>query len=1148
MSNFQFISSEWPSLFNSLEKAEKRAIIEPISSVRYQRYALEELLYCVFDYEHVELPFNKDIYNLLRQDLIKDIVPHKLLAGLDVARITGNRGAHYGNKVNGDDALVALKYIYSFTKWFANNYSQETDIDLPGVFNDTAVPDKEISSSAKKEIQNQLENEKNELLRKIKELESKNEQVQEKLKESESFRDKFLEQQKQKQVEIAKQRKERLKEIPSEFNEKETRKHIIDANLAEAGWSNLKPGYNIEYPVQHMPISADNPKGNGFVDYVLWGDDGLPLAIVEAKKTSTKAENGRHQASLYANSLEKMTGRRPVIFYSNGYTNYILDDTFYSAPRIVHGFYSKHDLERLILRRSKRKDIRKAEVNLAITDRPYQLHAIRRVAEAFATDSGNTYRGSKRAALLVMATGSGKTRTAASLVEVLCENNWAKHILFLADRTPLVRQAKSRFGEFLPDYSSSNLLEDKEDDSVRLVFSTYQTMINRMDSVFEDNHRFYGVGHFDLIILDEAHRSIYNKYKTIFEYFDALIVGLTATPKKGIHHNTYEVFECPKDDPTFYFGLEEATPKYLVPYKPYTINTSFVRGGIKYKDLTPEQQEVYENTFANEEGIIPDQVTPKEMLQKLFNKDTVKKVLKGFMDNGLKIEGNDKIGRTIIFASNQNHAEFIVQCFHEFYPHYPSDFIALVHNQVSHAQSIIDKFCDEKKENMPQIVVSVDMMDTGIDAPRILNLVFFKVVRSYAKFWQMIGRGTRLCPDIFGPGKDKTEFRIFDVCGNFESFEKKPEGIEYTKTKSLTQHIIEAKLDLIIALRKNGDDDFLSKANDLTDELYNWFEKINTKSIGAKLVIETIDKFSNRDRWNNLSASDIALLKKDISPIMFPDPSSEEQRRFDLMILRMQLVNISKDNVHPSSVEKLIKIADSLSEKYSVPKVREAKELIEKLKDERYYNHISIKKLDEINNVIRELLDALDQDDKKTIYYNIEDTDAEVIEFEGNAHEAGNVSPEIYRQRVERFVRENKHHITIHKLNTNIPITKAEVDVLENILFDGEERGTKEDFKRVFKSAPLGTFIRQIVGLDRLASERAFAELINQSQMSADQITFIRHIIDFLEVNGIIDPDMLFEPPFTDMNDQGVVGLFDQGDAHKIIDIIKGINHNANIG
>ena len=1143
--NFSFLENEWSSIYPKMLKAEARVITEPISSANYCRLVMEECIYKIYDIEYVQLPYNTKLANLVAQEEIKRIIPSHLRNGLRVVRLTGNAASHYGQRgVRSKDALTSIRYLFEFLKWFANNYSEATPI-LPGLFDESFIPKAGAAQRKLRELEKEHAAEEALLQEQIEVLKAANEAMEAKALQSEVALAQYEEKIAQSKAALQAQKQARIIEIPAEYNEAQTREHLIDAALREAGWHQLRAGRELEYRVTGMPLTKDNPKGNGSVDYVLWDDNGKPLALIEAKRTSSNIEVGKHQAYLYANCLEKMHGQRPIIFYTNGYETRIWEDLFYSTPREIYGFYTKEELQWLIQRNDTRKDIRQASVDKEIAGRPYQMEAIQRVAESLVIDSPAGLKGNKRNALLVMATGSGKTRTAAALVDILFQYNWVKRVLFLADRNALVSQAQKRFGEFLIDLSSIDLTQEKENNATRLVFSTYPSIMNKIDKGQQEGATFYGVGHFDLIIVDEAHRSVYNRYKAIFDYFDALVVGLTATPKDKIDHNTFELFDCSNDDPTFSYELEEAVASgFLNPYKSIDVSTEFIREGIKYNELSAEEKAQYEATFSDSTtGLFPEEIKANAMNKWLFNKDTVNKVLDALMENGLKIEGGDKIGRTIIFAVNQKHSDFIVKCFTERYPDKPAGFISTIHNKVSHAQSLIDAFCDEFKENNPQIAVSVDMMDTGIDAPRILNLVFFKVVRSYAKFWQMIGRGTRLCPDVYGPDQKKTEFLIFDVCENFEFFSVHKKGKSSGNSKPIAQQTFEARLQLSRLLAETGEEENLTLATALLDKLHNSIASLNEDRFQVKMNRRQVDEFSNRDRWNNLSAEDIHVIEAHLSALPIPETIHETARRFDLMMLKLQIANLLSLSEERQYQENLITIATQLSGKYTITPVLAAKDLIENLKDPDFYEKLTQLRLEEIRSEIRELVQYLDKKSRKPIYTNLQDSEVTMTVSEPLAPHSGH----IYKKRVESFIRENKNHLTIAKLSTNQPITTDELDQLEKILFDGAERGEKEDFIKVYGEQPLGAFVRSIVGLDTQAAQQAFADFLQVGNLSADQITFINTIINFLSKNGVIDKELLFQSPFTDMHDQGVFGLFDEVESGKIIRIIDGINRNAGV-
>ncbi|MES2284688.1 MAG: DEAD/DEAH box helicase family protein [Bacteroidota bacterium] len=1126
-----------------MKSAEERVNTEPVSTASYCRLVLEECMHTLFDLEYVEKPFNKELINLMNDEGIKNIIPFQLKEGLHIVRKTGNNAAHYGNRINSKDALISIRYLYTFLKWFALNYSK-TVPEIPGLFNESLIPVSGDKQRQLKELQAEQVKAQQALVDQIQKLQAEKDAIYTKAQASAEALLLFKQQIEQQLEKLKQQKQARVKPITTEFTEAQTRKHLIDVDLKEVGWHILSEGRELEYPVQGMPITPDNPRGNGFVDYVLWDDNGKPLAIIEAKKTTKDIEVGKHQAFLYANCLEQMHGQRSVIFYTNGYETKLWDDRFYSAPRRVYGYYTKEELQWLIQKRATIKDLRKATINTNIVERPYQLEAIQRVAETFVTTGANGICGNKRRALLVMATGSGKTRTAAALVDILFKNNWVKRVLFLADRNALVRQAKTNFTEYLPDLSSIDLTEDKENDTTRLVFSTYPSMMNRIDNVRNSDERFYGVGHFDLIIVDEAHRSIYNRYKAIFDYFDASVVGLTATPKEGIDHNTFELFGCSNEDPTFLYELSEAVKaKFLTPYKNIDISTNFLREGIKYKDLSDVDKEKYEESFEDRTtGLFPEEIRANAINKWLFNKDTVNKVLDALMQKGLKIEGGDKLGRTIIFAVNQKHAKFIVDCFTERYPEKPSGFISMIHNEVSHAQSLIDAFCDKYKENNPQIAVSVDMMDTGIDAPRVLNLVFFKVVRSYSKFWQMIGRGTRLCPDVFGPDQPKEYFLIFDVCGNFEFFDAEKQGKEPQTGKPITQQIFESRIHLSRLLSETSEDGDLDLSHSLLDILHDAIQALDKSRFQVSMNLKHVHEFEKRIRWNNLDSNDVHIIEEYLSELPIPETINELARRFDLMMLKLQISTLLMSGNKKKYEGSLMEIAEGLGQKYTIPVVLRSKPLIENLKNPDFYTELSQKKLESIRIEIRELVEYLDASSRPTVYTDIQDSEITMVV---NEPKVGSAYGTIYRKRVEKFIRENKHNITISKLSSNIPITADELKSLENILFDGAERGTREDFLHEFGEAPLGVFIRSIIGLDVIAAQEAFSEFLQAGNLRADQMTFIQSIISHLTKNGTVQPSMLFEPPFTDVNDQGLIGVFDDGASHKIISIVEKINENA---
>jgi type I restriction enzyme R subunit len=1137
MSNFRFLKTEWPELYQESFRAEQRAVIEPISSLSYARRVLERVVQEVYAIERLELPYDTRLSNLVQERDFQRVLPHEFESGIKIIRLNGNNAAHPGKRVTADKAIVALKYLYSLARWFVVRYSAD-DPELPARFNEALIPKEGPSRAANQQLKEAIKLGLG-LEEQVREMQRRNAELEARMAASEEVRVQAL-------AEIASQRQqiearaaERSVPVGLEFNEAETRTHLIDATLTEAGWqpgNRATGGYEAEAKVIGMPL-ATNPKGNGYVDYVLWDDDGLPLALIEAKRTSKKTgEAARHQAQLYAGCLEEMYGRRPLIYLSNGYTTLLWDDAFYSAARRVYGFLTRAEMRTAIARRSLRKDLSGSKPNDAIVNRGYQHQAIQRVAEALMKEG----RGNRREVLLVMATGSGKTRTAAALVELLFTHGWVNRVLFLADRNALVKQAKNSFTEHLPAYTSINLTQEK-DEGQRLVFSTYPTMLNRIDAGE------YGVGTFDLVICDEAHRSVYNRYRAIFQFFDSLVLGLTATPKESIDHNTYGLFGCSDGDPTFEYPLEAAIPVYLKGYRNLDVSTDFMREGIKYAELSEREKIRYEEEFRDETtGAFPDEIAASAMNKNLFNKDTAFKVLDALMTSGQKIEGGDSLGRTIVFAVSKLHADFLFTCFQERYPELPPDFVAVVHHGVSHAQDLIDKFCDKFEERMPRVVISVDMMDTGVDAPRVLNLVFFKVVRSYAKFWQMIGRGTRLCPDAFGPGLPKEHFLVFDVCQNFEFFAVNQLGADAGAVKGVTEQCFGARLQLSQLLLASAEDDDHDLAVELLNDLHAQVVELKNpdqaRRFRVKMQTEHIDVFQDRNRWAKLSNDDIRLLRDQLGSVIPAEEIHESARRFDLLVLKLRIARLLALSRDGEKLEaRLIGIADGLSDIQNIPAIDKQAELIADLRRPEYYPTLGQVDLDHVSTAIRDLLVYLTKEQQTPAYTNFADSDVSGM----TTAEPVPVASPAYRRRVEAFLRKNAQHVTIRKLRGNTPITPAELQSLEEMLFDGGDRGTRDDFRTAFGDQPLSIFVRSILGMEEAAARAAFADFLRAGPLTADQMTFIDNIVTYLTQNGRIEPSSLFQAPFNRKHDMGLAGVFSEGQSERIISIVRALDQGV---
>ena len=885
-----------------------------------------------------------------------------------------------------------------------------------------------------------------------------------------------------------------------EISETETRERYIDLVIENEGWT---IGEDCMPEVEISGVST--PSGKGKADYVLYGDNGVPLAVIEAKKLNIDPMTGKNQAKEYADALEKKYGVRPVIFFTNGLDYYIWDDLNY-PERQVSSIYSKKDLEKLIFRRGNRKSLKNISTDIKdeITNRVYQKEAVIRVTEAL--EKGY------RKMLLVMATGSGKTRTAASIVDILTRYNWVKNILFLADRTALVKQAKNSFKEYLPNLSLCNLLDNKDDVESRMIFSTYPTMMNAIDDTKnKDESRIFTSGYFDLIIVDESHRSIYKKYQAIFDYFDANLLGLTATPKNEIDKNTYRIFELENDNPTFAYELDQAIEEgFLVHYgKPIDVGLKIVRDGLKYSELSEEEKEEFEETFDEEK----EEISSEEVNKTLFNKETVDLVIKTLMNNGLKVEGGDKLGKTIIFAVNQRHANFIVERFNKLYPEYRGKFAQAIYHNIKFVDDVIDNFKD--KISYPQIAVSVDMLDTGIDVPEILNLVFFKKIKSKAKFWQMIGRGTRLCKDLFGPGIDKERFMIFDCYKNFEFFEVNVDGKEIKITKSISESIFGAKVDIIKSLQHLNyqEKSIVEYRNNLISDIISSILDINNNRFDVRMKGAIIDKYKKIDSYKVLNEKDVQELKNIIAPLVTYREEEELPKRFDYQMYVIENAYLEKKSFLRAK-NRVIETAEKLSEKGTIEKISKKKETITKIQKEEFWENADLFQFEEVRKELRDLVTLLDGITTKIYYTDFRD---EIVDY-GERETGENFKIvnkfEKYNKRVEEYLEKYKNDDVIQKLKNNIPLTMYDIKYLEKILW--EDLGTKEEYEKTYGKIPLLKMVSKIIGMDRKAVEKEFSLFLSNENLNSDQINFVKHIVDYIVKNGSIDKKELKDFPEAD--------------------------------
>ena len=901
-----------------------------------------------------------------------------------------------------------------------------------------------------------------------------------------------------------------------DWNESKTRRLIIDLALQRAGWP-LDQEQDREYEVTGMP----NASGVGYADYVLWGDDGKPLAVVEAKRTMTDPKKGRQQAKLYADCLEAMHGQRPIIFYSNGYETWLWDDEFY-VPRVVAGFYKKDELASLLHRRTHREPLDVTRVNNAIVERYYQKRAIGAIGEQFEQ--------ARRKALLVMATGSGKTRVAIALVDLLQRAGWVKRVLFLADRVSLVNQAVGAFKTHLPESSPVNLVTEK-DKTGRVYVSTYPTMMGLINETSGAETRF-GVGHFDLVIIDEAHRSVYQKYGAIFQYFDSLLVGLTATPRDQVDRNTYELFDLEPGVPTDAYELATAVADgFLVPPKLRQVDLRFPREGIDYDSLSEEEQAQWESLDWGDDqdgGALPDRVDAAAINSWLFNRDTVDKVLQFLMEHGHTVDGGDRLAKTIIFARNHEHAAFIEERFNHHYPQYAGHFARVIDHYATYAQSLIDDF--SSKDKAPHIAISVDMLDTGIDVPEIANLVFFKPVYSRIKFWQMIGRGTRLCPDLFGPGYDKHDFRVFDFCFNFDFFRERPEGIEAGGHVPLHARLFQSRVRLLSILQATPDlDSNATLAEALTTELHGEVATMNPENFIVRMRLETVERFREKESWGRLSESDVEVLQSEVATLPSErEPEKIESRLFDLTALKMQLALVEGDqSAFEQHRKRAVETAMLLEEKSAIPAVAAQLSFLASVQEGAFWEGITLDGLEDMRLRLRGLVPLLDKRKRKIVYTDFQDEITAVRE--GVTEDLPKMTGAQYEKKVQEYLKNHLDHIVIHRLRTNQPLTETDLQGLEQTLVEiGKDDGQTLLTGLLARSdAPsLAHFVRSIVGMDRAAAQEVFSEFLSNRSLTTPQIRFVEMVIDQLTARGVMELSALYEAPFSSLHSDGPEALF----------------------
>lgn len=1045
--------------------------------------------------EGLKLPYQDTLVSFISTEEFRDLVGTDILRRINFIRKLANETAHSSKKISKEQAALCLENLFVFIDFIAHCYisgyaQRKFDLRLLTASQAQSPPENAPNNDIK---------------------------VEELISENKSQRKEYTDRRAQ--------NRDTYIPDPLELSEYDTRKIYIDLMLADAGWTEGKDWIN-EYELFGMP----NKSNVGYADYVLFGDDGKPLAVVEAKRTCVDVAKGRQQAKLYADLLERKFGKRPVIFLTNGFETRIWNDKFY-LERKVATIYSKRDLEKLFNLQTLRTSLKNITVDENIAGRYYQKGAVKAVCEALGAKN-------RRKALLVMATGSGKTRTVIALCDVLIRHGWVKNILFLADRNALVTQAKRSFVNLMPDLSIANLCEDKENLDARCVFSTYQTMMNCIDSVKdEDGQKLFTCGHFDLVIVDEAHRSVYNKYRDIFTYFDAFLVGLTATPKDEIDKNTYNIFELESGVPTYGYELAQAvTDGYLVDYISVESRLKFIEQGIVYDELSEEDKAAYEDTFEDEDGELPESISSSALNEWVFNEDTIRQVIHILMRDGLKVDYGEKPGKTIIFAKNHAHAEKIHEIFGKEYPQLVG-YTKVIDNYMTYAQSAIDEFSDPKK--LPQIAISVDMLDTGIDVPEILNLVFFKKVMSKAKFWQMIGRGTRRCDGLID-GKDKDKFYIFDFCGNFEFF-RMNKGKPTANQIALQGAIFRLKAQIAFKLQdiSRQTESLIAFRKSLVDDMVRKVKELNRDNFAVRQHLKYVDRYSRPESYDGMTYEDTLTIADELVPLIIPDEDEVSAVRFDALMYGIELAYLAGKKYTRAYGDLLSKVK-AVSGVANIPEIMVQSELIDKILNTDYLERAGMDEFEHIRNNLRNLMKYIPVSRSSVYNTNFDD---EILSTEWKDSELDSDDLKNYKMKAEFYIRRHQDEEAIAKLKSNVPLNSEDISALEKILWS--EVGSKEDYEAEYGQKPLGEFVREIVGLDMDAAKKAFSKYLDDTNLDSRQIYFVNQIVEYIVHNGVMkDMSVLQEPPFTDYG--SIVDVFtDVSVWLGIRSIINEINANA---
>jgi type I restriction enzyme R subunit len=1119
--NFEFLRKDWPELADFGAYAEEYAFGDPQSALIKLRSYSEFMVN--FIYRRLNLPcLPKASFHekLVGEDFVQ-LASAPVLDKFHAIKTLGNKAAHE-NKGTNKDTVFAVKQCYQLGAWFYCSYHNVKADFVPAYKEINA--DISLASRLKKKL------EQNDALYKLAmaELEQQrltNEQLLAASKQAVATKDE--------PVFAAFITNSQAVSKTLDFSEAETRKYLIDMELRAVGWDVAENDKSTDEVGQEVPVKYQpTDTGNGSIDYVLWDDDGLPLAVVEAKKTAKDARIGKKQAKDYADGLEKEHGQRPVIFYTNGHDIYIWDDLQGYPPRKIYGYYSKSSLQHLVkFQRVEKKKLSDVVIDSTVAGRRYQLETISRVHD--------TFEKKRRKALVVQATGTGKTRVSIALTKSLQDAKWAKRILFLCDRRELRKQADKAFVEFLHVKPYVVGKSDKKyEGTARIFISTYPGMMN----IYEN----FDVGYFDLIIADESHRSIYNVFGNIFKYFDCLQVGLTATPVEMVSRSTCQLFGCSYKDPTANYPLEKAIREgHLVPFEIVTMTTKFMREGINQRSLSDKQIAELE---AQGEDPNEYEFESVEIDKAILNKDTNRKVLRNLMENGIKDKDNQLIGKTIIFARKIDHARLLKELFDEMYPELSNGFCEVIHSEEPRAEALIDQFkiTEEEKANDPSLpepmtlAISVDMLDTGIDVPSVVNLVFAKPIKSKVKFWQMIGRGTRLCENLFGIGKDKTRFLIFDHWNNFDYFEFDYEEAEPSSGKSLAQKRFELRLQLAsVALNQLEMPAFEAAIKLIQQDI----AALDTRNINVRDSWKMVELLSDEKLLKQFAKQTVALLETEIAPLMnWLDIRGQSKAfRWDSLMAKAQTILLADPEALGELKFEVKNIMERLPK--NTAQVQSKAADIKFLMDDNNWLSISFDDLEQKRIALREVMYLLEGEilppNPGPKYTDVIEENS-LTEYKARAANIHTVDYKIYQQKVQEALEPIfASNPVIHKLRKGQAVTEGEIAQLNGVIHAKYADLDIETLKTFYPdtSEPLDKLLRSIVGMDTQYIEQSFTTLLQKHRMSPQAMRVIDMLIGHIARSGGIKMADLDQAPYNRIY-EGILGS-SEGDVFLLLKTLE---------